>query len=203
MINTAILSGRIAGFHEGTFRVIPVVGGDEDGLDLSLDDVLRITVHNGRQVWLEDLHPSAVVQTPYLDRLMPYQVNQNLTGGPLLLSTGPVSKGIAVHSRCFLTYDIGGGYARFRTVVGFQQPEGKSGRVAIRVNGDGRTLWENPDFKGDEKPVPLDLPITGVSQLVLQVDYGKGQDVGDRVIWGEARLLKPLATTQPAATEGK
>ena len=47
----------------------------------------------------------------------------------------------------------------------------------------------------------LSLPVTGTEQLRLQVEFGRGQDTGDRVIWANARLYrqsspKPSTTTK-------
>ena len=77
--------------------------------------------------------------------------------------------------------------------VGFQQPEGKIGRAAIRLVGDEKVLWEDADMKGDAKPAAVDVSVQGVKMLRLEVDYGKDQDVGDRVIWGDPRLVKTAA----------
>jgi hypothetical protein len=95
-----------------------------------------------------------------------------------------------VHSRCVLVYDIGQACERFRSRLGFEQPAGRLGRVAVRVLAGDRVLYENPDLRGDLPPVDLDFDITGQRQLTLEVDFGKGQDVGDRVIWGNARLVR-------------
>jgi hypothetical protein len=90
-----------------------------------------------------------------------------------------------------LHYDIGRRFERFRAKVGFQQPEGKSGRATIRVVGDGdKLLHEIPDARGDQPAADLDIPVAGVSRLTLEVDFGADQDVGDRVAWANARLIR-------------
>jgi hypothetical protein len=90
-----------------------------------------------------------------------------------------------------LRYDIGRRYERFRAKLGFQQPEGKAGRVAVRVLGDGdKVLHEIPDLRGDQPPVDLDVSVAGVSRLTLEVDFGHDQDVADRVAWADARLIR-------------
>jgi hypothetical protein len=187
-----VLSGRLVSIEHNVARVKPLWGGEGDtSLGIPLDRLASIDVKNGRLVWLGDLKPAAVLQVPYFDRLMPYRVNQSLTGGGLMLADGPVSKGIAVHTKCVLTYDIGGQFERFRAKVGFQQPEGKLGRAAVRIIGDGKTLWEETGLRGDAtKPAAVDLGVVGVKSLVLQADYGPNFDVAGRVVWGEARLVK-------------
>ena len=171
----------------------PLLPGEKVGgvFDIPLDQLATIDVKNGRLTWLGDLHPAAVSQVPYFDRLMPYRVNQSLTGGDLVLADGPVSKGIAVHSKCVLTYGIDGEFERFRMKVGFQQPEGKAGRAAVRILGDGKVLWEESDLRGDaSKPVAVDLSVAKIQSLTLEADYGVNFDVAGRIVWGDARLVK-------------
>jgi hypothetical protein len=125
---------------------------------------------------------------------MPFRVNQSLTGGPLAMVDGPITKGIAVHSKCVLTYDIHGGYERFKSKVGFQIPEGKAGRAPARILADDKVLWQESELKGDAaKPVAVDLDVAGVKRLTLEVGFGPNQDVAGRVVWGEARLVKAAA----------
>ena len=68
-------------------------------------------------------------------------------------------------------------------------PEGKVGDCVIRVLGDGKTLFEKLDARGDQIPADLKLNVAGVHELTLEVDYGRNDDVGDRVAWANARLL--------------
>lgn len=198
------LSGRILSLQDGRFAVALLAaaaggGGDgagapvQAGAAVPLAQVAKIDIRNGRLVCLCDLKPTTVIQTPYFDRLMPYQVDKSLAGGPLVLTDGTVARGIAVHSRCILTYDLAGAFSKLKTKVGFQQPEGRAGRAALRVLGDGKVLWADDDLKGDAKPTPLDLSIEDIKTLTLEVDYGKDQDVADRVIWAYPRLLKGAA----------
>lgn len=159
-------------------------------LDVPFADVIRVVSTNGRLTYLSDLKPVAVEQTPYFDRMLTYRVDKSLIGGPLKLSDGEYAHGIAVHSRTVLTYDIAGTHEEFKTKVGFQQPEGKLGQAVVRVLGDGKVLYENPDARGDAKPVDVSVKVSGVQRLILEVDFGKNEDTGDRVVWANARLLR-------------
>jgi hypothetical protein len=192
LVRGEVLSGRIESIEKGVLRLKPLLPGEKVAhLDIPLDQLASIDIKNGRLTWLGDLPPTAVSQIPYFDRLMPYRVNQSLTGGELTLSDGHVSKGIAVHTKCALTYGINGAFERFRVKVGFQQPEGKAGRAAVRILGDGKVLWEESDLRGDAtKPVAVDLSVAKVQSLTLEADYGANFDVAGRIVWGDARLVK-------------
>lgn len=196
--NGDMFSGHLREVENGVIRIALGEGGQGPEVRVPAGKLSKIKVKNGRLVWVSELRPARVEQAPYFDRLFPYQTDQSLTGGPLSLLDGTVTKGIAVHARCLLTYELDGMYATFRSRVGFQQPEGKIGRAAVRVRGDDKVLWENEDLKGDAKPTLVEVKVEGVKRLVLEVDYGKNQDVGDRVIWGEAKLLKGTASTMNA-----
>ncbi|HEY2148130.1 MAG TPA: NPCBM/NEW2 domain-containing protein, partial [Pirellulales bacterium] len=190
-----VVSGRIQSLVDGLVRMAPLApAGDAASLELPLARVSSIDVKNGRLTWLSELTPKSVEQTPYFDRLMPYRVDTSLTGGQLVLNDGPVTRGIAVHSKCALEYEIGGGFDRLRAKVGFQQPEGKLGRAPVRIRGNGKLLWEEANLTGEaKKPALVDLDIAGVKTLVLEADFGPDGDVGGRVIWGDARLIKAAA----------
>jgi hypothetical protein len=159
-------------------------------LSIPVQKVASVKCRNGRLVYLSDLAPARVQQVPYFDRMLAFQVDRSLTGARLKLSDGEYDKGIAVHSRCVLQYDTGGQYARLKGKVGFQDPEGKLGNTAVRIVGDGKTLLDKPEARGDQPPQEFDVDVTGVKTLSLEVDFGKDQDVGDRVVWANPRLLR-------------
>ena len=162
-------------------------------LRLPMRDVYSIDFVDGRLVYLSDLTPAKVEQTPYFGRVMPWRADQALEGGPLRLSDGQYAKGIAMHSRCVLEYQIDGRFERFGAKVGFEQPAGAGGQAAVRLLGDGKVLYENADARGDQPPAILDVDVSGTQRLRLEVDFGKVPEVGARVIWADARLLRAKA----------
>jgi hypothetical protein len=183
-----VVSGQWTALDQGIATLSTPWGA---ALKVPLKDVQSIRTKNGRLVYLSDLAPAQVEQTPYFDRLLPYRIDKSLTGTAIKLSDAEYPRGISVHSRTVLRYDIGRRFEKFRAKVGFQQPEGKAGRATIRVLGDGdKVLHEIADARGDAPPVDLDIPVTGVSRLTLEVDFGADQDVADRVAWANARLLR-------------
>ena len=151
-----------------------------------IDQIAKISIRNGRLVYVSDLKPAKVEQTPYFDRMMEYRIDKSLTGRPITLSDGTYAHGISVHSRCVLTYNLDGRFNEFKSKVGFLLPEGKVGDCVIRVLGDGKPLFEKLDARGDQIPADLKLNVAGVHELTLEVDYGRNDDVGDRVAWANA-----------------
>jgi uncharacterized GH25 family protein len=196
--NDDVITGNWTGLTKDT-AVATMIWGDE--VKLPVKQIAKIRAANGRVVYLSDLKPTQVEQVPYFDRMLGFRVDKSLNGKPLQLSEGPVAKGIAVHSRTVLHYDLGGQFDEFRCKLGFQQPEGKLGQADIRVLGDGKAIFEKADAKGDQPSSDVNVKVNGVKELVLEVDFGKNQDVGDRVVWGNARLLRAqLPQTSAAST---
>jgi hypothetical protein len=154
-------------------------------------------------VYLSDLSPAKAEETPYFGHRLTWRRNVNLVGEPLRMNGRTYDRGLAVHSRCILTYDLSGRYSTFETSVGFDDAAKSRGRVECRVFADGKELYSNPDLKSSGEPVELKLPVVGAAQLRLLVDFGKDQDTGDRVIWANARLHRaapPAAATPKTAS---
>jgi hypothetical protein len=158
--------------------------------EIPIESIAEISTRNGNLVELSDLTPITVEQTPYFGRMMPYQADQSLEGDKLTMKGKVYPKGLAVHSRCVLTYALDGKFANFKTLLGFDETTGTQGQVACRVLADGKELWANSNFRADGAPQELDLPVTDAKQLTLEVGFGENEDVGDRIIWADARLFR-------------
>jgi hypothetical protein len=154
--------------------------------------------------YLSDLEPSRVDETPFFGHRMPWRRDVGLLGEPLRMNGQTYERGVAVHSRSHLTYDLNGQYARFDAVLGFDDAAQGKGRVDCRVLADGKELFARTDLSAVEPAVVLSLPVAGASQLRLEVDFGRDQDTGDRVNWANARLYRatPSSPEVPASGAG-
>ena len=126
---------------------------------------------------------------------------ERFAGAPIKVNGQIHEHGLAVHSRCVLTYDLDRRYATFETVVGFDDEASRKGRVDCRVLADGKELYANPDLRADAPPVRLALPVAGVQRLQLLIDFGADQDTGDRIIWANPRLFRHRPAERPQASE--
>jgi hypothetical protein len=158
--------------------------------EIPVDSVVDIGTRNGNLVHLSDMEPATADQTPYFGRLLSYRRDQSLDGGSLKMKGKVYSKGLAVHSRCILSYPLDGQFTTFKTTVGFDDAAGNRGNVACRVLADGKELFSKADLRADQDPQLLEFPVPGVKLLSLEVDFGENEDIGDRVIWAEARLFR-------------
>jgi hypothetical protein len=164
-------------------------------LKLPAAEIQGVRFAGGKMTYLSDLTPSKVEEVPFFGHRLPWRRDVSLMGEPLRMKGRTYARGLAVHSRCALTYDLGGRYSTFEAVVGFDDVAKGRGRVDCRVFADDKEIYSNPDLSASGLPVPLKLPVTGADQLRLLVDFGRGQDTGDRVIWANARLYRPSPKT--------
>jgi hypothetical protein len=184
------LSGRWTGLKEDSLS-LETPWRQTIALQVAL--IANIEIRSGQIVYLSELKPSRVQQTPYFNRVIPWRADTSLEGGPLKLQDGwQYAHGIAVHSRCVLEYDLEQPFEQFRAVLGFEPLPANAppGRVAVRVLMDGKTLFENADVRSDQPAKNLSLDLHGGKRLTLEVDFGQDQDVNDRVVWADARLIK-------------
>lgn len=190
LLNGDVLSGRWTQLKDG---FVSFSGSWDQTVQLPVTSIASIDVHNRGLVWLSELKPVRVEQTPYFDRVIPWRIDTSLDGGPLKLNDGQqYARGIAMHSRCVLEYDLQGDFQQFQARFGFEpmSPGSPVGRAAVRVMIDGRTQFENSDARGDERPKDLTLDVRGAKRLALEVDFGRDQDAADRIVWANARLIR-------------
>lgn len=171
---------------------------------LPVSAIAQVQFRNGRLVYLSDLEPAQVEELGYFGRTFTHRRDQGLDGGPLRLAGQTYRKGVAVHARSVLTYELDGPYAMFRTFLGFADSAAAQGSVAVRVLGDGRELFSLADLRAVDAegkrtaPVTIEVPLEGIKRLTLEVDFGEHEDVGDRLIWADARLYRALGDSQPS-----
>ena len=195
-----LITGEWVSLDKGELVLRPATG---QLVTLSAATVSRVSAVGGRVVYVSDLKPIKVEQVPYFGRLVPYRLDRSLSGGPMKLPDGTtVAKGVAVHGRCVLEYDLGGAFDRFRATVAFEQP---GGSAAVRVVADGRAVYDAAAATGATPPAKVDVDLTGVRRLSLVVDFPSdgGGDVQARVDWADARLRRPAPAAGPTTREGR
>lgn len=183
------INGRLASFDNGLVTFETTWG---QTVRVPVSQVESMETRNGRLVYLSDMTPTGVEQTPYFDRVIPYRNDSAFHNAPIQLIGGEKAyqRAISTHARTVLRYDLGKQYTAFRCIVGLQETLGRLGDVELRVLGNGKPLYERASMKAGDGPAMLDLNVAGVDELTLETDFGEGQDVGDYVIWANARLYR-------------
>ena len=186
-----VVSGKWQDLDTSAWKVESAWG---QALNLPATEIQGVRFAGGKMSYLSDRTPSKVEETPFFSHRLSWRRDVNLLGEPLRMKGHTYARGVAVHSRCALTYDLNGRYSTFEALVGFDDDAKGLGRVDCRVLADGKELYSNPDLQASGALVPLKLNVAGADQLRLLVDFGRGQDTGDRVIWANARLYRPAKT---------
>ncbi|NQT21619.1 MAG: NPCBM/NEW2 domain-containing protein [Planctomycetes bacterium] len=160
---------------------------------VGLHHVSAIRCKNGRLVYLSDIDPVQVKQTPLFDeRPWFFRRDRSVGGNPITLQGKTRRKGLGVHSRCELTYDLGGRFKRFLSEVGIDDEIGDAagGNVEIRVELDGKPIFENKHVSRASGAVSVDLDVTGGRRLTLVADFGEGLHINDHADWADARVIR-------------
>ena len=99
--------------------------------------------------------------------------------------------GIGVHANSSLTYDVGGKWSTFESVIGIDDQMGATGSVVFMVTGDGKQLYKSPLILGKAAAATvINVVIKGVKTLTLTVDATDDLDLGDVANWAGARLVR-------------
>jgi len=175
------------------------------------NDLRELDFSAGKIVYLSDVMPRAVEWTPFfeapqlsesLQEFYRPKMDRALTRGKSSDKEGKLQlmvdeegtiatfdKGIAMHSRSSIKFDVPVDVRRFRALVGIDARVRQHGHVRFVVRGDGGELYA-ADVSGTRLPSDVSIDITGVRQLELFVDFGENLDVGDHLNLCNARLVK-------------
>lgn len=172
---------------DGSDCTVALQSGQE--LKLMTSTISKFDLTPGKLVYLSDLEPSKVEETPILAELYRFRRDRNLEGGPLSVGRRIYPKGLALHSRTVIEYDVKG-YSSFRAVLGLDDAMAGSAHAIVRIEADDKEVLKTAVSSKDNKPQDLNLPMTGVQKLRLIVEYGDDLDLGDHVNFADARLIK-------------
>ncbi|MGL5094688.1 MAG: NPCBM/NEW2 domain-containing protein, partial [Planctomycetia bacterium] len=149
----------------------------------------RVDFARGRLRYLSELEPRIVEHTPGFDLGWDFRRDQNYDRRPLRIAGRVYSRGLVVHSRTVIVYDLDGAYRRFEADLGMEDSAGRLGDALVRVRVDDEIAMERRVRAGDP-PYRLTAPTTGAKRLTLEVDFGERLDLGDHVVFGMARVVK-------------
>ncbi len=160
--------------------------------------VARLDFSMGKVVYLSDLEPLSVDESFLLADLWHFRRDKNLEGGPISLGRKVYAKGIAVHSRTVIVYDVKG-YNNLRCVLGIDDQVTGPAQAVVRFEADGNALPIEVDgkkaahpltLKSRAEPQEIKVDLSGVTRLRITVDYGDDLDLGDHVLFADARVTK-------------
>lgn len=181
-------TGRIERADQSSVRVATSLNMS---IDLDLVDIATLKIESDRVVYVSDLKPIDQETEGILHRPWPVQYEKSVAGTPLSLDGQVYQRGLGVHSRTELAFDIDRAFEMLVAVIGIDDSVRPRGNVVFRVVGDGLILFDSGAVTGKDKPKDIRVDMTDVKVLRLIVDYGEGLDLADHANWADVRLLKP------------
>jgi hypothetical protein len=185
LVDGSVLAGSVSSTGQ-KFSITGLAGKFE----VARSDVASVDFANTKLVGLADLEPAFVKETGWFDHVWRWQRDRSVWGRPLTIGTWTYRRGIGMHAKCQLDYDLAGKYRMFLTDVGIDGETAGAGECVVVVYGDGKPLTEAMNVKGSTGPRQLRLDVSTVKRLSLLADFGDNTDAGDHVTWGNARLVK-------------
>ncbi len=122
--------------------------------------------------------------------------DRTVDGHPLTLGGKIYSHGFGTHADSRLVLDLKGSARRFAAWVGLDDETHGQGSVEFRVIADGKTLWSSGVMRGKEPAKAINVDVSGVKKLILQVG-----DAGDGITYDHADWAGATITYEGAKPE--
>lgn len=171
-------------------RQIVLDAGLAEPLAIPWPQVVSLSIRSDKLDFCSDLKPASVRMIPFVSTEWPVRFDASVTGGPITIAGEQFPKGIGVHSRTVLTYDLNKKYRLFAATIGIDDAGGDRGDVVFRVLADGQTLFDSGSVAAGQPGRAIAVEIDGKQHLTLEVDFGADLDIGDHANWANARLIK-------------
>lgn len=124
--------------------------------------------------------------------------DESFAGEPLMLqwpategvfspSIRTYSRGLALRSRTVLEYRLPAGAKTFLATAGIDPATTMQGSVRLQIALDDKVEFD-AEIEGQEAPQEIQLDVTGKRRCRILVDYGRNQDLGDRLHLVDARF---------------
>lgn len=164
--------------------------GHGASVQFEAERVVQIDVQGGRWEWLSTHRPISFEHTPMLSLHWDFQADRNVRGGPIQVAGEGYDRGIGVHSRSSLTFDLKGEYQEFVTSFGLDDSSGPFADVSALILVDGQRRFIRQSVKRGSLYGPVRLDVTKANRIELVADYGENGDLQDRFNWVNAALIR-------------
>lgn len=149
-------------------------------------------------IWLGDLEPIRYRHASQSSIAWGLGRNVDLFQRPLTFRERMVSRGLAMHSAAQATYRWDGKPGKFLCEIAMAAPLDGSdealGSVQCQVllarEGKIQTAYSSPILRSRTPPLQVDVDITGAQLVVLLTDMADVGQIGDHVLWFDARFAR-------------
>ncbi len=151
-------------------------------------DLACLSARHGAGIRLTTLTPEVVDEAAWAGPpLYAWRRNESAVGGPLVAGGRTWASGLGVHSRSRLGFRVPPGAQSFWTRVGIDDGAlllRPRANVDVRILLDDRVVFAHKGLAAGAPVLdPGLLPVQPGALLVLEVDFGAGRDLADRVDW--------------------
>jgi alpha-galactosidase len=123
-------------------------------------------------------------------------------GRPLTLNGTVYSKGLGVHARSEVNFNLAGRCSTLSADVGLDDEVGTSGSVVFQVWGDNTLLFDSGTMTGASATRNVNVDLTGRTTLKLVVTDAGDDDKFDHADWANARISCGVGGTYEAEASG-
>jgi len=152
--------------------------------------IVCIDVVSGRWQWLSELAPVRIEETPMTSAAWPFQMNRSVTGSPMRVAGKSFERGIGVHARSSLMFNLDGRYREFVTSYGMDDDSGPLADVAISILVDGVARHERASLGRGKLVGPVRIDVSDAKRIELRIDFGRLGGIQDRFDWLEPALIR-------------
>jgi hypothetical protein len=173
--------------------------GDGKPRPVDLARVAAIEQVNGPAAWLSARAPAESVYLPYFGSGQEYPARMDATvegSRDLRFGGKTFRRAIGVHAYSKLTWPLDGSYAAFRTQYAVDERLSQAD-MTVRIKLGDKVVHEKQNVRGGTLSPVITVDLAGAKSLTLEVDYGSGTDVQDRLVWLEPALLKKKPAEEP------
>lgn len=163
----------------------------------TVDTVARIDFAQTHSTPLAELAPTASSWTPYFARanadvrsdFFAPRFNRGFYTPVPALDGKPCSDSLSLRSRSEVSWRVPEGSRRFTATVGIDDAVRPGGNAEVIVLVDDRELLRKT-ITGENPAEEVRVDLLGARRLTLLVDYGEGMDIGDAVVFSDARIVQ-------------
>ncbi len=184
LVVTLVNSGRLTlgelAWSQGLVRG-RTAGGQ--AVQIEARRIAAIDVFGGRWLRLTQLAPVSHKHDSMMGKTWGYQVDHNVTGGPLSVGRTGFDYGFGVHSRSVLTFDVPPTAATLVTWFGLDDDSGELADVDVTILVDAEVKFERKGVTRGSLEGPVRVDAAGAKRVELKVDFGRNGDIQDRFDW--------------------